>query len=369
VSKLEEKVGRLDPWGSELVKDYIGIMREFGIQPFGPLLKKVKSPHPYMRRGIIFGHRDFDKYLNAVKKGEPYALLTGMMPTGSLHFGNKMVIDEVVWFQKMGAEIFFPIADIESYAVRGISLEQGRKNAFDMILSIIALGLEPKGCHFYFQSNYKSSYYRLQNLCSRRVTLNEFKALYGDEVTPGKIMSSLLQSADILHPQLKEFGGFKNVVVNVGIDQDVHMRLTRDLASRLSEFSFRPPASTYHRFQEGLDGGKMSKSRPNSIISLTDSVDEAVRKLRNALDGGRETAEEHKKLGGQPDKCMVFNMLMYHLVDDDKQLAQWEQECRGGLLCGDCKKRACSLLEQFMINHKKKREKAKDILDKFIVKA
>ncbi len=93
---MEEKVGRLDPWGSDLVKDYEGVMTEFGIQKFAPLLKKMKAPHLYMSRGIIFGHRDFDKYLDAVKKGEKCALLTGMMPTGPLHFGSKMVADEIV---------------------------------------------------------------------------------------------------------------------------------------------------------------------------------------------------------------------------------------------------------------------------------
>lgn len=365
MSEVEEKIGRLDPWGSELVKDYEGLMKEFGIQPFKPLLKKIKSPHLYMKRGIIFGHRDFGKYLDAMRSGKKCALLTGMMPTGPLHFGSKMVADEVVWFQKMGAEIFFLVADIEGYAVREIGLEEGRRTAIDILLSMIALGLEPKNCHIYFQSDYKVPYYRLQNMCSRRVTQNEFKALYGDEITPGKMMSALIQVADIFHPQLEEFGGFKNVVVPVGVDQDVHIRLTRDLSARMTEFKFSPPASIYHRFQEGLDGGKMSKSRPDSVISLTDPVPEAVRKLRAALDGGRETAEAQKKLGGQPDKCMVFSMLMYHLVEDDKLLAQWEQECRGGMLCGDCKKRACKLMEDFMKEHARKREEAKKRLKEF----
>ena len=370
MNKVEGQQERLDPWGSELVHDYDGVMAEFGISQFKPLLKKLPSLHPYMKRGIIFGHRDFDKYLDALKRGEKCALLTGMMPTGPLHFGSKMVGDEVVWFQKQGAEIFFLIADLEAFAVRGISLEAGRKNALDIILSLIALGLEPQHCHVYFQSDYLPAYYRLENMLSRRVTHNEFKALYGDEVTPGKMVSALLQVADILHPQLKEFGGFSHVVVPVGVDQDVHIRLTRDLASRMSEFSFKAPSSIYHRFQEGMDGGKMSKSRPDSVISLTDPVAEAVRKLRAALDGGRDTAEQMRKLGGQPDKCMVFSMLMYHLVGDDDQLKKWEAECRSGsLLCGDCKKRACALMEAFMNDHLEKREKAKKRLPEFGIKA
>lgn len=360
---------RLDPWGSEMVDDYKAIMDEFGISPFKPLLPKVPNPHPLMRRGIIFGHRDFDRYLDAMKAGAPVALLTGFMPTGSMHLGSKMVADEIIWFQQQGVEVFTLIADLESYCVRHISLEEGRKNAIDMLLSLIALGLKTKNCHIYFQSNYKPLYYKLENMLSRRVTQNEFKALYGDDVTPGKMTSALLQMADILHPQLKEFGGFPNVVVPVGIDQDVHIRLCRDLASR-SELTLRPPSSIYHEFMPGLDGGKMSKSRPDSVISLTDTEKEAVRKMKLSLDGGRDTADDMRRLGGRPEKCMVFSVLKYHLVSDDKQLTKWGEECKSGsLMCGDCKIRTCKLLTEFLAEHQKKREEARSKLSDFGIEA
>ena len=44
-----------------------------------------------------------------------------------------------------------------------------------------------------------------------------------------------MQVADILLPQIEEFGGPKKVVVPVGVDQDPHIRLTRDIAHRLNE--------------------------------------------------------------------------------------------------------------------------------------
>lgn len=362
---MEEKVVRLDPWGTQTVKDYKAVMKEFGIQDFKPLLSRIQGPNRYMRRGIIFGHRDFDRYLNSMVAGEKCAMLTGFMPTGQMHFGSKMVADEIVWFQQLGAEPFVLIADIESYAVREISLEQGKRNGIDMLLSLIALGLKPDNAHVYFQSNYKTPYYRLQNMVSRRVTFNELKAMYGDEVTTSKIMSALMQVSDILHPELAEFGAFKNVVVPVGVDQDVHIRLTRDIADR-SELGLKRPSSIYHSFMEGLDGGKMSKSRPDSVISLTDTEKEALRKLRSALDGGRDTAEEMKRLGGQPEECMVFSMLQYHLVEDDKELKGWAQECRSGsMLCGDCKMKACKLLAEFLADHQKKREAARKLLPDF----
>ena len=44
------------------------------------------------------------------------------------------------------------------------------------------------------------------------------------------IFSPLIQTGDILHIQLKKYGGIKPTLVPVGVDQDPHMRLCRDIA-------------------------------------------------------------------------------------------------------------------------------------------
>ena len=66
------------------------------------------------------------------------------------------------------------------------------------------------------------------NLLARHITFNEFKAVYG-EINPGKMLSSLLQASDMLYPQLPEFEGECPIVIPVGIDQDPHIRLARDI--------------------------------------------------------------------------------------------------------------------------------------------
>ncbi len=67
---------------------------------------------------------------------------------------------------------------------------------------------------------------------------SEVSAIYGfsGETTIAHMESVMAQSADILHPQLEEFGGPKPVVIPVGADQDPHIKLTRDLAYRMRKF-------------------------------------------------------------------------------------------------------------------------------------
>ena len=83
----------------------------------------------------------------------------------------------------------------------------------------------------------------LSKFIAKKITFNEIKNIYGD-TSPGKLVSALTQAADILHPQLKEFGGPRPVIVPVGADQLPHINFTRDIASRMeSEFNFILPSA------------------------------------------------------------------------------------------------------------------------------
>jgi tryptophanyl-tRNA synthetase len=293
--------------------------------------------------------------------------MTGMMPSGSFHIGHKMVADEIIWFQRKGAEVFICAADIESYLMRDIPLDKARKIAIEEYLTnYVALGLKPENVTFWFQSDYKSEYYRLCDMSAKEVTFNELKGIYG-ELTVCKIISALKQVGDILHPQLKEFGGPKPVVVPVGTDQDPHLRLARDIASRLQGFNMIPPSATYHKLMHGLQGGKMSSSKSDSYISLSGNPKAEAKKMLSAKTGGRATLEEQKKLGGVPEDCVVYEICLYHLIPDDKELEEIRSQCRSGkLLCGECKKNCVGRLEKFLFEHQKKRNEAGKLVEKIL---
>ena len=173
-------------------------------------------------------------------------------------------------------------------------------------------------------------------------------------------MSPLVQVADILHPQLEEFGGPKPTVVPVGPDQDPHIRLTRDIADRLkSKFNFIAPSSTYHRFITGLTGDKMSSSKPKTAIFLSDKPEVAEKKIKTAKTGGRESLDEQKKLGGIPEDCVVYEMLLYHLVESDKELVEMYHDCKNGtMMCGECKAKASTMIRIFFEDLSKRRNVA-----------
>jgi tryptophanyl-tRNA synthetase len=361
----------IDPWASTSV-DYDKLINQFGIEKISDIIDEIKDPQRLMKRGVVFGHREFKEINDLINKKEDFAVVTGMMPSGQMHIGHKMVVDQLIWYQQKGAMLSLPIADLESYAARDMSFERGRQIAVEEYLTNwIALGLdlERDNVNVYLQSQNKSLF-DLEFKASRKTNFSQLHAIYGfdNSTNIAHVQAPLMQVADILLPQIEEFGGPKKVVVPVGVDQDPHIRLTRDIAHRLNEeLGFIQPASTYHRFLTGLTGDKMSSSKPNTAIYLNEEPEVAAKKVKTAKTGGRESLKEQEKLGGEVDKCVIYEMLVYHLIDEDKELEKIREEClEGKLRCGDCKAKTAELMQEYFEDLKDKQIEASEIAQTII---
>ena len=225
----------------------------------------------------MFAHRDLDVVLGCMKRSEPFGVLTGLMPSGRMHLGHSMVIDQVKWFQEQGADITVTVADLEALATRDTSLRTGRKTAIEeYVLNYAALGLDPDNTNVYFQSS-RPEVQRLAFTLGRRTNLSEFEAIYGfeGETNLAHVQAPLVQVGDIIHPQLDEFGGLRPIVVPVGIDQDPHLRLTRGIAGKTHWFNVKP----------------RSKGGVTIALSVQDGNQSAL-----GMVGGKADAEARKAL-------------------------------------------------------------------------
>ncbi|MDI6917824.1 MAG: tryptophan--tRNA ligase [Thermoplasmatales archaeon] len=431
---------RIDPWASTQYKDYSMLREQFGIQEFK---FDMPDPHKLFRRGIIFGHRGFDSVYSAIKEKKKFAVLTGLVPSGPMHLGHKMTMDQVIYYQSLGADVFITVADIEAFGVRGIGFEKAKEIAInDYVANYIALGL--KKSQIYFQSKRKNVTDLAYKL-GRKTNLSEMRAIYGfnDSTNMTHVFAPLVQVGDILHVQMDEYGGPRPTVVPVGVDQDPHIRFSRDIAAahrlfnvtetkdkkigvfvktdenvdkllneaekkvrnmgyadlkkipkykalymlgasvsdiqkideslisvekKFGGHAFCSPAATYQRLMTGLTGGKMSSSEPGSAIFLSDAPRDAKKKIKNSKTGGAVSLEEQKKHGGKPEECTVYELLLYHLVENDNELEEIYNNCRSGeRMCGRCKDFASQLVEEFLKNLKEKSESAKDTLNDYVV--
>jgi tryptophanyl-tRNA synthetase len=433
---------QIDPWSSAQYADYAKLRDEFGIEEFDP--EGLPEPDKLMRRGVIFGCRGYEYIRRAILEGTPFIILSGLMPSGKMHIGNKMVIDQMMYYQKLGAHIYVCVADIESYGTRGIPFDEAEKIAIEeYVLNYIALGLALENTQIYFQSK-RIAVKDIAFTLGRKIPWSQYSAIYGFKETTNMchMLAPLIQVGDILFPMLQQYSGPLPLLVPVGVDQDPHMRLTRDIAAacrllnvtltkdykigifvkgeenvqslldqaktemeklgfadfkmmqsykalylpgateedipkinealilmeaEVNKYAFYPPAATFHRFQTGLTGGKMSSSEPASAIYLTDTPEEGMKKVSSSITGGGVSIEEHKKHGGKPEKCSVYELFVYHLLDDDEELRSIYENCKGGRrLCGECKKQAAEGIGQFLKGLALKREEAKGVIDQYL---
>src|SRR3989338_4612915 len=268
----------IDPWSGDLPESYDKLVKDFGLE-----LYKGQFPdgNRLMRRGGVFAGRDIEFIAQCIRTKKPYYVLSGIMPTNDkIHFGTKMLIENIKYFQDHGAtETYVLVADLEAAATRGVTLEEAQKRALQFHIPVyIAFGLDPKKTIFYFQSQ-NMKVVQLAYEFAKKITLNEFRAIYGS-ADPGRIMAAVAQAGDMLFPQLlkdKRMPG----IIPVGIDQDPHLRLARDLAQRFkAKYQFAPLASLYNKYTPSLDGGlKMSKSLPESAIDIPEDIASVKRKI------------------------------------------------------------------------------------------
>ena len=359
----------LDPWGNSKIDDYDRLCQEFGIERFEGPLDEILSENRFFRRGIIFGHRDFGVILNAIKEQKPWAVMSGIKPSGPFHLGTFTTASEIVALQKLGGKAYYCIADIESWQDNGIPYEQSAKTAVDNLADILAVGLDPENAYIWRQSA-EQHVKDIPFLVSKGITNNMLTAIYGERQF-GLYLSAMVQVGDILLPQLLE--GPMPTVVPVGIDQDPHIRLTRDITRKYfqqedSDKQFFLPGATYHKLLEGLDGSeKMSKRNPNSYFTFDEDPDLIAQKLKNAFTGGRDTLKEQRELGGRPEICMIHKLLKYHFLEDDAKLQEiWDDCSAGKLMCGDCKKFAIELVLDYVKQHQERKEKLVPVAKKIL---
>ena len=417
------------------------------------------SPSRLHRRGIVFAHRDLDMILEAKRLESPFGVLTGLMPSGRMHLGHSMVIDQVKWFQEQGGDVTIAVADLESTATRGISLAEGRRIASEeYVANYAALGLDPDKTTVYFQSQ-RNVVQKLGFQLGKRTNLSELEAIYGFDGSTNlaHVQAPLVQAGDILHPQLDEFGGLRPIVVPVGIDQDPHLRLTRGLAAKTNWFNVSDakmglqvgvsiqddnasvmgvepsgrvnkdvqkqifsqivdaisslgysdimsnpkhgtvnipsatsrdkgaikmallglerkmggmgllaPSSTYHRFAVGMTGDKMSSSKPKTTLFLGDDVATAEKKIKKSFSGGQATIEEHRRLGGDPDKDVAYQYMMYFFEEDDSFLEEINQGYRAGkILAGEMKQMCIERATEWLSNLSEKRDETSHLVERF----
>lgn len=219
-------------------------------------------------------------------------LISGVQPTNNLHIGNYIgALKQWVSLQHEHRCFFF-IVDLHAITVPQ-DPEKLRKNILEIAATYLAIGLDPKICSLFIQSEvpeHSELTWLLMTLAKmgemeRMTQFKDKSAKQGESTSLGLFGYPVLMAADILLYNPK--------IVPVGEDQVQHIELTRDLAqrfnSRFGETFVLPKAQIQ---KEGarimaLDEPtkKMSKSADSiyNYIAMVDEPDVIRKKIMKAV--------------------------------------------------------------------------------------
>ncbi len=363
------------PWEVKGKIDYDRLIREFGTQALTEELLKRIAKHTgglqlQLARRVFFSHRDLDVVLDLYEKGTRFVLYTGRGPSGPVHLGHL-----VPWIftkhlqDKFKTRLYFQMTDDEKFLVDDENqLADMTRFGYDNALDLIALGFKPEDTFIIYDTKDIDLLYDIALEVAKRITYSTARAAFGfqDSTNLGWIFWPAVQAVPcFIHKKLT--GENVPALIPAAIDQDPYWRVTRDIAQKLG---YHKPAQIHGRLLPGLGGsGKMSASEPETSIFTTDQPQAVKRKIWNAFTGGKPTLAEQKKKGGNPDICTISQYFFYMFEEDDKKMTERARKCRSGeVMCGDCKKDLAEHVNKFLAEHQKKREKARDTIDKFHIK-
>lgn len=281
---------------------------------------------------------------DTVFETKKHRVVSGMRPTGRLHFGNYYgALKNWVNLQSQ-YDCYFFVADWHALTTDYEKPRDIPLYSREMIIDWLAAGLDPLQCTLFIQSHVPE-HAELNLLLSMLCPLGWLERVpsYKDQKqklkekhinTLGFLGYPVLQSADILL--------YKAEYVPVGEDQVSHVELTREVVRHFNHLYaaesgspiFTEPKALLTPISKfpGLDGQKMSKSYHNTIGLREDpgSVTQKLRKMPT------DPARVRRSDPGEPEKCPVWDL---HKLLSSKETQEWVQiGCRtAGIGCLECK--------------------------------
>ncbi|MGV7226759.1 MAG: tryptophan--tRNA ligase [Nitrosopumilus sp.] len=358
------------PWHVEGDIDYDKLIKQFGTEKISTELldriKRITGEDNFMlRRGIFFSHREMVRILDEYEKGNKFFLYTGRGPSGHTHIGHLVPWMFAKWLQeKFDVNMYFQLTDDEKFFSKpNLTLEETKKFAYENALDFIALGFKPEKTKIIINTENIQTLYPIAAQVAKKINFSNTKATFGftNDTNIGMIFYTSLQSAPC-------FIEDKPVLIPLGVDQDPHFRLTRDIAPKIGK---QKPALIHNIMIPSLEGpgGKMSASAENGTIYTTDPPDVVKKKInKHAFSGGQPDIEQHRKLGGNPDIDVSFQYLRIFFEPDDSKLKTIYEDYKSGkLLSGELKAILIEKINSFLAIHQENREKAKNQIEQFLL--
>lgn len=355
--------GEVDENGVGKAIDYEKLLKKFGTNSISEeTLDRIYTvtghePHHFLRKGIFFSERDFNRILDLYEEGKPFFIYTGRGPSsGSMHLGHMISFIFTKWLQEVfDVPLIIELTDDEKFLFKqNLKIEDVKKFAYENAKDIISLGFKPTNTFIFSDLDYMGGkFYENVVKVSRQITGSTAKAVFGfnDSDCIGKFHFCSIQIATAFPSSFPDILGLPDktpCLIPCAIDQDPYFRVCRDVAEKLK---YSKPSLVHAKFFPALQGSttKMSASDDTSAIFMTDSPKQIQNKINKyAFSGGQVSIEDHRIFGGNPDVDVAYQYLFFFNEDDELLKKCYDDYKTGKLLSGEMKKLCIETLQKFV---------------------
>ncbi len=251
---------------------------------------------------------------------------SGIRATGRLHLGNYLGAVKGMLELQDTHDCIFGVVDLHTITTP-YDPKTLKVSVLEVAKDYLAAGLDPKKCLLMVQSM-APEHVELSYLLATIYPTSRLQQLptYKDKILQhpkyknlGLLYYPVLMAADIMI--------YKAELVPVGIDQEPHLEVTREVARKFNNKFGKTFPLCYRHETEGeyvpslLGEGKMSKSVEGSYVNLADSPRTIEKKIMAAI------TDEGPKGDKLPEKGPIYNLFaLLRLFGDKKTVKKFEKK-------------------------------------------
>jgi len=271
-------------------------------------------------------------------------ILTGITTTGTPHIGNYLgAIKPALDLVEPDNDSYFFLADYHAL-IKQNDPNEIEKSVKNVALAWLSSGLDPKKSNFYRQSDIPEVHELtwILNCSASKGLLNRahaYKSMAAENTQTGNDEDKAINMGLFSYPVLMaaDILMFDSTHVPVGSDQNQHIEMTRDIATRFNHL-YGPvltvPESIIQDKEKvvlGLDGRKMSKSYGN-VIPLLESEKTLKKSIMKIVTNSLEPGEPKDS-----KDCTVFDL--YKNFATEEEVLALQSAYDEGISWGDAKQK------------------------------
>lgn len=275
----------------------------------------------------------------AILDRKQFSVLVGMRPNPAFHLGHLTLVRELHWLIQQGGQPIFVLAGCEANQyITALEAEREMLRFAQVYQKFTGTPLPETSVSFSDQDSRDLQI--LEAETAKCLSARKVLQLYGWDasVSLANLRTPAITAAAFLLPATLYPN--RPALVLSDAHQVTHAEAAKIVARKLQLPS---PSYSYRLLLPSLEGPakRMSAKDTKSLITLVEPTEQIERKLRRCFSGGRQSPEEQRSAGGNPQRCSFFQIA--ELLQPHEATTLMHKDCVSGeSLCGECKKKHLS---------------------------